>query len=60
MEHVSINLYEFLIFLEIGPESICIIVSLGALGFDEFASQVYRVGCTQHISIGFVGGACSN
>ena len=47
-------------FLQIGCESICILVSLGALEFDEFASQVYRVGCTKHISTGFVGGACFN
>ena len=35
--HVSINLYEFLMFLEIGHHtidySICTLVSLGALGF---------------------------
>ena len=60
MEHVSINLYEFLMFLEIGHESICILVSLGAVGFDEFASQVYRVECTEHIGTGFVGEACFN
>ena len=41
-------------FLEIGHQITCILVSLGTLGFDEFASQVYRVGCTgtvEHFSI---------
>ena len=41
-------------------DSLCILVSLGALGFYEFASQVYRVGCTEHIGTGFRGKACFN
>ena len=51
-------------FLEIGHHtinySVWILIFLGALGFDEFTSQVYRVKCTEHISTGFVGGACFN
>ena len=47
-------------FLEIGHQITCILVSLGPLGFDEFASQVYRVGCTECNSTGFVGIACFN
>ena len=51
-------------FLDIGRHtidySIWILVSLGPLGFDGFASQVYRVGCTECNSTGFEGVACLN
>ena len=60
MEHVSINLYEFLMFLKIGHQITCILVSLGMLEFDEFAYQIYRVKCAERIGTGFVGGACFN
>ena len=43
-----------------GDYSICILVSLGVLGFYEFASQVYRVGCTEWNGTGFGGVACLN
>ena len=62
--HVSINLYKFLMFLKIGCHtidySVCTLVSLDALGFYEFASQVYRVGCTECNGTGFGGVACFN
>ena len=51
-------------FLVIGPwnidYSLCILVSLDALGFYEFASQVYGVGCTECNGTGFRGVACFN
>ena len=34
---------------------LCILVSLGILGFYEFASQVYRIGCTEWNGTGFEG-----
>ena len=51
-------------FLKIGCHtidySVCILVSLGALEFYEFASQVYRVGFTECNGTGFGGVACLN
>ena len=42
---------------EIGPltinYSLCILVSFVVLGFYEFVSQVYRVGCTECNGTGF-------